>query len=517
MTVAAIYARYSSDAQRDESIEIQVRLCSELVEREGWTPGEVYADYAMTGRNDERPSFRRMREDMAAGAFDVLVVYKQDRLARNMELASGFKRELFARGLRLVSYREGEIRDDPEGFLMGTMQDMFAEYYSRNLSVLIRGGIDQNARECKANGQRRYGYRTGPDGRYEIEPAEADVVRRIFSMYLAGKGTTAIAEALNADGIRTERGNAWGKQTISKMLKADRYIGVYRYAGHVVEGGMPAIIDEGDFQMVQDRMAMRKSNGNHAAVYMLSGKLHCAGCGAPMTGTSGNGKSGKRYDYYRCTAGCGRPLVRADVIEPLVADTIRLALSDDSSVMHMTTALAAWLDARPDRVPAMEADMEAHQKRLRALVGAIADGVDPKSVKDAIATEQAAVDALEAEIGAERRRNMHAPTLDFIEQFVRDMVRVGSDDAETSRILVDTYVDRVYASEDGRHVAVCFSFDGPGEWGDEDLDEIRGIINGETPGSRSSTGVCVGQRWWSRVYLARTPRIVIEGGLTPSS
>lgn len=511
MTVAAVYARFSSDAQRDESIEIQVRLCSELIEREGWTAGEVYADYAMTGRNGERPAFRRMREDMAAGAFDVLVVYKQDRLARNVELAAGFKRELFARGMRLVSYREGEVRDDPEGQLMGTMQDAFAEYYSRNLSVLIRGGIEQNARNCRANGQRRYGYRTGPDGRYEVDGEEAAVVRRIFSAYLAGKGTTAIAAELNADGIRTERGNPWSKQTISKMLKADRYIGVYRYAGHVVEGGMPAIIDEGDYQMVQDKMALRKSNGNRASVYMLSGKLHCAVCGAPMTGTSGRGKSGTRYDYYRCTGGCGRPAVRADKLERLAADTIRKVLSDDSSIVHMTSSLVAWLGSRPDRVPALEADRDAHQKRLDALVGAIADGVDPKSVKGPIAAEQAAVDALDAEIAETRRRQLRLPTVEFIEEFVRDMVRVGADDPEGSRILVDTYVDRIYCDETGDHIALCFAFDGPGEWDDVDLDEVRGIVYEKTPENRSSTGVCVGQRWWSCVDLARTPGFALTG------
>lgn len=511
MTVAAVYARFSSDSQRDESIEIQVRLCSELIAREGWTAGEVYADYAMTGRNGERPAFRRMREDMAAGAFDVLVVYKQDRLARNMELAAGFKRELFARGLRLVSYREGEVRDDPEGFLTSTMQDAFAEYYSRNLSVLIRGGIDQNARECKANGQRRYGYSTGPDGRYAVDEAEAAVVRRVFSEYLAGMGTTAIAAGLNADGLRTERGNPWSKQTVSKMLKADRYIGVYRYAGHVAEGGMPAIIDEGDFQMVQDKMAARKANGNRAAVYMLSGKLYCAACGAPMTGTSGNGKSGRRYDYYRCTGGCGRALARADKLERLAADTIRKVLSDDSSIVHMTTAIAAWIDARPDAVAPLEAERRARRKRLDALVEAIASGVDPKSVRDAINAETGALELLEAEIAETRRRQMRVPTLEFIEGFVRDMVRVGADDPATSRLLVDTYVDRIYAADPADRIALCFSFDGPGTWDEVDLDGIRGLIENETPENRSSTGVCVSQRWWSRVDPARTPSWVLLG------
>ncbi len=101
--------------------------------------GETYCDHAISGRTDERPAFRRCIADGEAGAYDVLVIYKLDRLARNVSVAQQAKRRLFDAGRRLVSVREGEITDTPDGFLMSSIGDIFAEYYSRNLAVLVRG------------------------------------------------------------------------------------------------------------------------------------------------------------------------------------------------------------------------------------------------------------------------------------------------------------------------------------------------------------------------------------------
>ena len=134
---AAIYARFSSDSQRDESIEIQVDACRELIERKGWELGEVYADYALSGTTDERPNFQRCIADGEAKLYDVLVVYKHDRFARNVEVSKHYKKRLRAAGRAIWSVREGESSDTPDGFLHESMDEIFAEYYSRNLAVLI--------------------------------------------------------------------------------------------------------------------------------------------------------------------------------------------------------------------------------------------------------------------------------------------------------------------------------------------------------------------------------------------
>ena len=216
--VAAAYARFSSDSQRDESIEIQLREIGRLVEREGWELGESYCDHAISGRTDERPAFRRCIADGEAGAYDVLVIYKLDRLARNVSVAQQAKRRLFDAGRRLVSVREGEITDTPDGFLMSSIGDIFAEYYSRNLAVLVRGGIDQAARDLRAAGRRIYGYSVDETDHFRVDESQAGFVRGIFSRYLAGESMGQIAGWLNGAGSRTIRGNRWSVAALAAMI-----------------------------------------------------------------------------------------------------------------------------------------------------------------------------------------------------------------------------------------------------------------------------------------------------------
>ena len=260
MTVAAIYARFSSDNQRDESIEIQVERCTEVIDRERWQLGEVYTDFAMTGTNDERPAFRRCMADGVAGAYDVLVIYKHDRFARNIEISRRYKRMLRDAGVRIVSAREGESEDTPDGFLHEGMDELFAEYYSRNLSVLIKGGISKNAENCKVSGRRIFGYRADEGDRYAIDDDEAAIVREMFDRYVGGDTVNDLEGWIREKGVLSTRGNPLSKHTITKMLKNDAYCGVYRYAGVVVEGGMPAIVGKELFAMAQETMRTRQAN-----------------------------------------------------------------------------------------------------------------------------------------------------------------------------------------------------------------------------------------------------------------
>jgi DNA invertase Pin-like site-specific DNA recombinase len=516
VTVAAVYARFSSDGQRDESIEIQVEHCAELIASHGWEMGEVYSDYAMTGRNDDRPGFQRMRSDMEAGAFDVLVVYKQDRLARNMAIASSFKASLFSLGVRLFSWREGEILDTPEGFLNGTIQDMFAEYYSRNLSVLVKDGIRKNAERCKANGQKRFGYRIDEDGYYQVDEAQAEVVRAIFSAYNSGKGLVEIAEMVNGMGVRTMRGNEWSKQTVQKTLRDDRFIGVYRYAGHVVEGGMPAIVSEEDFRMAQERST--RGAQSRPAVYALGGKAFCAQCGAKMTGNSGTGKAGRKYRYYMCSGKCGAKMARADDLERDVAAVVRRVLSDDSSIIHMTLSLKGYYDSLPDRRGELQAEIESRQERSRRLVESIAAGIDPSAVKDAIDAEGAAVASLQRELAMAEAAAAARPTVEDVEQMVRTMVELSGHDEESRRLLFDTYLDAVYVAGDGR-IAVAFSIgDSTGASDAARYADARRLLEEEDERSRSSCGVLRDAGWWGAVDRARTPpgTFVIVSGVPPA-
>ena len=146
---AAIYARYSSHAQREESIEIQLDAIRKYCAREGWALGLEYKDMAMSGTNDRRPDFQRCLRDAERGLFNVLVIYKQDRFARNVEDSKRNMRRLRAAGVRVVSVREGELEDTPDGFLRESIGEIFAEYYSRNLAVLVKDGMRKSAEDLR--------------------------------------------------------------------------------------------------------------------------------------------------------------------------------------------------------------------------------------------------------------------------------------------------------------------------------------------------------------------------------
>lgn len=500
MTVAAIYARFSSDSQRDESIEIQVEACSAHAAKRGWKLGEVYADYAMSGTTDERPAFQRAVRDGEAGLYDVLLVLKNDRFARNLEVARRYKRRLKAAGRRFVSVREGESDDTPASFLHEAMDDAFAEYYSRNLSVLIKDGIAKNAEGCKVSGRRMFGYRTGADGRYEVDEAEGAAVREIFARYAAGQSVNDIERWARAEGVRSVRGNPLSRHAVIKMLANDAYAGVYRYAGTVVDGGMPAIVEREVFDMVQSMMGSKKV-GAARGDYLLTGKLRCLRCGRALTGSSGTAKSGRRYRYYACASKAGNCNLRmpAGRIEDAVVGEVKAMLADESSVLAMVEAVVEHAESLPDRTEELAAERDAALKRRANLVESIAEGVPAAAVRDAILECEERLRELDAAIARERfNREKLADEAD-VRAYIERFVDRADFDPRRARLLLDTFVEAVYA--DGERAVVFFAF-GDDEWVPT-LDEALSLVESEHP-REDPEGVRASVLWWSAVTPART-------------
>ena len=451
MARAAIYARFSSDAQRDVSIDIQVRQCTELIERKGWSVAGVYADYAMTGRNDDRPEFQRMRSDMEAGAWDVLVVYKQDRLARNMALAQSFKSSLFALGVRLWSVREGEVVDTPEGFINSSIQDMFAEYYSRNLSVLIRGGIDANARECKANGQRMYGWSINSEGRYEIDEEQRAHMVMMKDMLLDGSTIADIVRASAA--YRTQFGNRFTQSGITKLLKREQNAGTYKYAGHVVPGGMPALWPMEEQERV---WAVLKSNENprkaeNTEAFPLSGKMTCAKCGSPMVGVCGTSHTGKRYHYYKCRK-C-RKQVRKEAAEEAVKQAVVDALADEGRREWIADMVMAFEEAGgkvPQQSELLRKELHKTEKARARVWDAIEEGLDPEGARERLDAILARREELQQRLEAAERAESVEITRDRVLFWLEDIANASPE------IVVDTFVRRVVRDGDAYSVVCTF-------------------------------------------------------------
>ena len=174
--IGVIYARYSSHSQREEAIEDQLRECHEFAARNNIKIIAEYTDSALTGRTDSRPDFQKMIRDSARGKFQVVVTYKVDRFARDRYDSAIYKAKLRKNGVRVL-YAKETIPDGPEGIILESVLEGYAEYYSAALSQNILRGLEGNAMKCKTNGVQVLGYYTGEDGCYEIDPDYASGVR----------------------------------------------------------------------------------------------------------------------------------------------------------------------------------------------------------------------------------------------------------------------------------------------------------------------------------------------------
>ena len=237
MTHVALYARYSSDNQRDASIEDQLRQCRERAAREGWNVVETYSDHAVSGATLIRSGIQSLLADAQAGRFDIVLSEALDRISRDQEDVAGvFKRLSFA-GVTLFTLSEGEINELHVG-LKGTMNALFL----KDLAIKTRRGIRGRVEAGKIGCGNAYGYRVVHQldprgepirGEREIIAEQAEVIRRIFREYVAGKGPQRIAADLNRDGIPSPSGNRWNDSTIrgnrtisSGILNCELYIGI---------------------------------------------------------------------------------------------------------------------------------------------------------------------------------------------------------------------------------------------------------------------------------------------------
>lgn len=460
MALASIYARFSSDSQRDESIEIQVEYCQRLIKQNGWVLGEVYTDYARTGRTDDRPGFQRCISDGVAGKYDILVIYKTDRFARNVEIAQHYKRKLFEAGVELHSVREGEVKDTPEGFLFSGMTDLWADYYSRNLSVQIREGNQKNAKKLKASGVRRYGYDVDENDHFIINESEAEVVREVFSMYLDGYTSNQIAAALNARGIPTARGARWQAPPLLKMIKNPAYIGTYSYAGHVVEDAIPAIIDKGAFYLAQE-ITNNRTRGKRMSVrseYVLSNKLYCLTCGSSMSGTSGTSATGKKYRYYTCSKkkdGCAHR-ISADTIEKIVTDAVSKMLNNEETINMMTADMIAYSNTIPDKSQTMKDERSDLLKERDRLVDSIAQGVPASAVGKRISSLEERIQDLNQKIEVEVFRASQKPDEELLRESMQALIENINATSDRANLFVSNFVERVYV--DAERVIILFKY-----------------------------------------------------------
>lgn len=202
---AVIYARYSSDSQREESIEGQLRECKEYAEKNDITILNSYIDRALSAKTDNRPEFQRMIKDSAKCLFDVIIVWKLDRFARNRYDSAHYKAVLRKNSVKVVSATES-ISEDSTGILLESLLEGYAEFYSAELSEKVTRGLTDNALKCKYNGGGLpVGYTIDSEQYFQLDPLTAPVVLEAFKMYDKGATLTDISRHMNDKGIYSYR------------------------------------------------------------------------------------------------------------------------------------------------------------------------------------------------------------------------------------------------------------------------------------------------------------------------
>lgn len=430
----ALYARFSSENQRDASIEDQLRQCRERAEREGWTVVETYSDRAISGSSMIRAGIQNLLADAQMGRFDMVLSEALDRISRDQEdVAAVFKRLRFA-GIPIVTLSEGEINELHVG-LKGTMNALFI----KDLAIKTHRGQRGRVENGKAgSGRAAYGYRVIHQldangepirGERAIVEKQAEIVRRIFREYASGRSPKEIAFQLNREGVPGLRNRPWIDATIrgnpvagTGILNNELYAGVLVWnrqrfiknpeTGTRVSRVNPEsawirtevphlrIVDDALWQAVRERQRgisalygpnlantregrAKRLHLTNRPVTLLSGLLTCGCCGGRI--------SMVMTDRYACRNHLRKGIcdngrtIRRDEIEARVLAGLKEKLVSSEAVAEAVRAYAKETNRlNRDRRAQAETDQKALQKIERAIAGimaAIEDGMYQPTMK----------------------------------------------------------------------------------------------------------------------------------------
>lgn len=415
------YCRFSSDKQREESIEAQQEAILKFARENGFEIVRWYIDRACSAKTDDRPQFQQMIFDSNKKDFRAVIVHKQDRFARNKFDAAIYKKQLIENKIKVLSATEPNL-SGYAGVMLESVLEANAMGYSLNLAVETRKGMRMNAKKAQVNNKPPFGYKlvpkkdkygeivVSPAGRIrhdvEIDPINAEAVKIMFHMTLAGAKIEDIVNELNSRGYRNSSGKKFVTNCLGHYLRNERYTGVYIFdpskkyreeegiceedlpedSEHKiirVEGGMPQIISKETFDAVQTILDGRKHKPNsHALVnYLLTGKIICGECGGNFTGST-HYKKGQPYFYYRCGRAkkdCDVVSVRKEPLEEFVLSEMEKIVHNEKVVTQIVESFVAFYAEKSNNsevVQELKKAEETVNKKIDNIIEAIAANGD---------------------------------------------------------------------------------------------------------------------------------------------
>lgn len=452
---AVIYARYSSDNQREESIEGQIREATEYAVKNGFTVVDAYVDRAFSAKTDNRPDFQRMISDSSKQLFDIVIVWKLDRFARDRYDSAHYKRILKKNNVRVVSAKEN-ISEGPDGILLESILEGYAEYYSADLSEKIIRGMTENALKCKYNGGGMpLGYKTDEDNHFIIDPLTAPVVQEIFIRYADGESMGGIIESLSERGLKTATGVIFNRSSLHSLLKNRKYIGEYSYRDLVIPDGVPAIISEEIFNRVQEKMEKNKrapAANKAEEPFLLTTKIFCGKCGASMIGESGTSGTGKTYHYYKCYHAkrgktCNKKSVNKNWVEFFVVQKTISEVLVDNVIDAIADSVVAYQNCENATLPLLQMKLSEVEKGIQNILNAIQQGIITPSTKQRLVELESTKSELELSITKEQ---LIKPQLskDKIVAWISRFKYGNIEDLAYRQRIIDIFVNSVYVYDD---------------------------------------------------------------------
>lgn len=465
MKVAA-YARYSSDSQRDASLEDQLRNCRAYCKREGWQEPVAYTDAAVSGARNDRPGYTALVRD--ASGFDVILVDDLARLSRDSIEAQRQVRRWHFHGIRVIGLGDGIDTARRDAKASAALRGLMGELYLDTLRENTHRGLMGRALDGASAGGLPYGYQVTSTGQRAIREDQAEVVRRIYADYLAGNSPREIVAALNREGVPSARGRTWAASAVAGDVR--RGIGILAnpiYAGRQVwnrsrwvkhpdtgrrvrqerprsewvttEHPELAIIDAGTWAATERRLRLQSRASGSAGRpprHVLSGVLRCGECGGPLVMVD-------RYKY-----GCANAKQRGTC----AGIRVSRAVADDAILASVRESLLT-----PERFRAYQSAVQAHlrqdtgqaAKRLAAaqrwrenVMQAIRAGIiTPTTKADLEAAERAVLDA---ESAAKAQPARMLPRLrERWDRLVRDLADHARRSPEARAALIDVIGENV--------------------------------------------------------------------------
>ena len=452
-----IYARYSSDNQREESIEGQLRECRAYAERNDMKIIGSYIDRALSAKTDARPQFQKMIQDSNAHRFQFVLVWKLDRFSRNRFDSAYYKRALSKNNVKVISATE-PISNTPEGIMLESMLEGMAEYYSAELAEKVTRGHTDNALKCKFNGGSvPLGYRINEERHYEPDPVMSPIVKEVFERYAGGESIKELCADMNARGIRTGYGRKFVKSSFQNMLRNRRYLGEYRYRDIVTENAFPALIDQETFDKVRARMKANKkapARSKSDEDFILTGKLVCGNCGALMVGDSGTSHTGATYYYYKCGhrkrkegERCHMKAFRKELIESFVVKRALGYVLQDSVIAMLADALVENQKRENTHLPALQEELKKVNKKIDNIAAAIEEGIITQTTKERLTALEAQRDELQISIFEEETSHPKL-TKEYVVQWLESFKQRDLRDTKVQRQVIECFVNTVYVFED---------------------------------------------------------------------